>query len=656
MCGIGGIISKKGSNENLKIWISSMSEKIAHRGPDDEGFLLLSEYSEAALGGKSTADEVWQTQTRFRPEKNIHEHYITPHTALLHRRLAIIDVSALAHQPFCSHDGAYWIVYNGEIYNYIELREELKKDKFIFISNSDTEVVLNAYIRWGKDCVQKFNGMWSFAIYDKYKNELFCSRDRFGVKPFYYINHDDYFAFASEPKALLTLPFVSKKIHFESLFDFVSLNKIENTENTMFKDIRMLLPAHHISYDFSKQTLETQAYYNLQEKVSDCTFSEKNEAEVSDKIFHLLKYAIKLRLRSDVPIGTCLSGGIDSSAIVKIIHNLHVEHQKVFTSVFPNLNIDESNYAKMIVDETQAEWHSCTFGSNDFLHDFENIIYANDFPIASASTFTQYKLMELVKKNRVKVVLDGQGADELFAGYDPYYASFWNELFHVNLRQFYHEIKNTTAPYDLKFLLFKNAKLKWLNIFPQFFRNVGINKYLNTDFWSNYNYRLQEFQKDYFTNLNQHLMYSFTGGNLTGLLKHEDRCSMWHSIEARTPFSDDIHLIEYVHSLPSSYKIKDGVRKHILRKSLQNVVPNTILSRMDKKGFLAPTHQWMKANPDAFLEYIHPEVYELFDEKMLRNSLKKDISKLTDEDNYTLLKIFSVASWLKQFDLEIAYN
>jgi asparagine synthase (glutamine-hydrolysing) len=653
MCGIGGIISKKGNNSNLKTWIAEMSETLAHRGPDDEGFLLINEYGDTTAGGKSTPQNVWQSETRFRPEKKIDENYFEPNTALLHRRLSIIDVTAQAHQPFCSHDGGYWIIFNGEIYNYIELREELKKDKFIFISNSDTEVVLNAYIRWGKDCTEKFNGMWSFAIFDKYKNELFCSRDRFGVKPFYYYNSEDYFAFASEPKALLKLPFVVKKANAEMLFDFIVLNKLEHNKDTMLKDIKMLTPANNLVYNCNTHSYQINQYYNLQHVVSKTKINEKNETEISEKILHLLNKAVRLRLRSDVPLGTCLSGGIDSSAIVKLIHQLGIKNQKVFSSIFPNLPIDESGFAKLVVDETNAIWHTCTFNGKDFLNEFERIIYANDFPIASASTFTQFKVMELSAKNNVKVVLDGQGADELFAGYDPYYASYWNELFKTNLRVLYKEIKMTNSPYNFKFWINKNAKLKWLNIFPEVYRNIGINKFIDKKFWNKYNYRLQEFGKDYYTNLNEHLMNSFTGGALSGLLKYEDRCSMWHSVEARTPFADDIELIEYVHSLNSQYKIKQGLRKYILRKSLKNIVPDAILNRKDKKGFLAPTHQWIKENSEIFLQQIHPEIYALFEENILKNNLKNAIQQLPDEDTYTLLKIFSTSVWLKKFNLSV---
>ncbi|HWY09891.1 MAG TPA: asparagine synthase (glutamine-hydrolyzing), partial [Bacteroidia bacterium] len=455
MCGIAGIVLKNKNSFNLKETIFKTSQSIKHRGPDGEGFLLIGENT-VPCSSKDTSS--LKQGLNYIPKKNISEANGDFHLALAHRRLSILDLSETGHQPMALQDGKLWITYNGEIYNYLELKKELEAEGAKFVSTSDTEVILYAYKHWGTDCLDKFNGMWSFCIYNEEKQELFCSRDRFGVKPFYYTDNDNVFAFASEQKALVKGGLVKAEINKKALHDYLINNRMEEEENNFFGGISELWPGYYLKYNLKNHSFNTACYYKLNSDYDYSTDLQSNEelvAEVKEKLTN----AVNLRLRSDVPVGSCLSGGIDSSALAALMEQKNPVY--LFTSVFQNEKIDESYYARLVANKINCIHKTIEPTADGLFKELETLVYAQDVPIWDTSTYAQYKVMELAKQNNIKVVLDGQGADELFAGYHHHFIAKWNNLLgYGNIFGFSREIHQSKKTIETPFALFVKEKIK----------------------------------------------------------------------------------------------------------------------------------------------------------------------------------------------------
>ena len=662
MCGIAGIVKLTNTPIHLPESIRLMTQTISHRGPDDEGFMLCSENADLSselniitAGSTDTPQNVCEAGSRYNPKKNISELDSDFFLAFGHRRLSIIDLSPAGHQPMCSGDGDLWITFNGEIYNYIELREELKMKGHQFTTQTDTEVVLNAYREWGNDCLSHFNGMWSFVIFDKNKKELFGARDRFGVKPFYYYKDTDVFAFASEQKALVKLPFVKTGINKKAVFDFFVKNEIELQEEGMFLNIMELFPSHAFRFDLQTKEWRSWKYYSLKINESNEVFNSSHFAEITEHTRQLLVNAVALRLRSDVPVGSCLSGGIDSSAIVGIINHLFSQDAtinigkqlKLFTSSFNDAKVDESKWAKQMVDLTGGQWNQSFPDSTQLMNDLENLIFSQDIPIWSTSTYAQYRVMQSAKENGIKVVLDGQGGDELFAGYEHHQPFRLKELI---------QSQNSLLNQGSKFLksYLKEQILKQLPDSVQLKSNLLYFKdlhYLNSDFLQENKSQLSINNQNKGNSLNALLADEFCNTRLKIYLKCEDRCSMWHSVESRTPFADDINLIEYGFQIPASYKIHNGVSKYILREAAKKYIPETIKNRKDKMGYTIPQNQWISEIKDQIKPLFDDDLKDYMNVK----SVQKDYQQLFDiaeqPENSRIFKFISFAIWKKQFKL-----
>jgi len=426
MCGIAGLVNY-GNSVSTSDAIKKMADVIAHRGPDDEGFFLSSESKDVTAFGQDTPVQIISSSIHYTPNESITSfHSEQFDVALAHRRLAILDLSPAGHQPMCNSDKNVWLTFNGEIYNYIEIREELMQLGYTFLTNTDTEVVIASYKQWGINCVNHFNGMWAFVIYDKKQGVLFASRDRFGVKPFYYYHDKNIFAFASEQKALVKMPFVKTEINTAATFDYFVMGQIEYEEEGMFKNVFELMPSHSFTYTFKNRDFKKWRYYELPNSSISHQFNSKTESEIVEELRVLLLNSVRLRLRSDVPVGACLSGGIDSSSIVGMMSSLLGDKIKnpVFTACFDDKAIDESSWAKKVVDTTNVYWHRVFPTSAELLTDLENLMYCQDVPIWSTSTYAQFRTMQSVKENGIKVIMDGQGGDELFGGYTFRYKKF----------------------------------------------------------------------------------------------------------------------------------------------------------------------------------------------------------------------------------------
>ena len=566
MCGITGIVKLNPQHDLvLPAALQKMTELIRHRGPDGEGYVLGANHQLVPAFGKETDEQSKFLNLSYSPKQSIENVPSEVSIGLGHRRLSIIDLSPAGHQPMCNSSQTYWITYNGEIYNYIELREELKAKGYNFYTATDTEVILKAYEEWGYECVQKFNGMWAFVIYDTTQQIVFGSRDRFGVKPFYYTINKNFFAFASEQKSLIRSEIVQPKINYEAVFDFFVLSITEVDETGMFSDVLELQPSNNFILSIKENKFEKWRYYslpiNLEFKKFDKSEFEKLSLETRDRVVA----SVKLRMRSDVPIGSCLSGGIDSSSIVGIMNHLLENNGKkldLFTASFNHPKIDESKWAKKVVDNTNSQWHQSFPNGKGLKADLEDLIYCQDIPIWSTSTYAQFSVMKLARENGVKVILDGQGGDELWAGYPHHMAVFIKDLIqHGGLKEAIQLASNCGPfPKNIAWLLKQYMKHTGLVYYPKamlpkfYLNNFEHLKFLSSDFFNHYKHRIVEHHEKATSSLNDLLYKETTETLLKGYLKCEDRCSMWHSVESRTPFADDVNLIEIAFQTPSTLK------------------------------------------------------------------------------------------------------
>ncbi|NVO02095.1 MAG: asparagine synthase (glutamine-hydrolyzing) [Bacteroidetes bacterium] len=547
MCGICGIINfiQTPVEENS---IRQMKRALKHRGPDDDGLFI---------------------------ENNVGFGYV---------RLSIIDLSAKGHQPMEDESGRYVMIFNGEIYNYIELKEELKGN-YSFKTNTDSEVLLASYIFWGEDCLHHFNGMFSFVIYDKETKSIFAARDRFGVKPFYYYADDEQFIFASELQAILKVLKKKPEQNNQTIYDFLVFNRTDQTEATFFKNIKKLQHGSKMKINHSNE-YKIEKWYHLNENINNPFTNDEEYKE-------LFSSAIGLRLRCDVPIGVCLSGGLDSSAIVStIIKDFDRKDINTFSAVYGKGNKgDESEY----IDEYKGllkNMHYTYPSGESLFDDLDSFITTHAEPIPDTSPYAQYKLMELAK-DHVTVLLDGQGADEQLGGYHYFFGFYYKELFKqlkwlLLLNEIFAYYKKHHSTFALQtfgyFLLPDSIKTKLKN---------GNKGYLNNDFSYKYassNNIVKNIydSKDLKSSLLDHFEYK-----LEHLLKWEDCNSMKFGLESRVPFLD-YRLVEKTLALPSNQIIRNGTTKFIFREAMKGILPERIRNRQSKIGFGTPEDIWFR--------------------------------------------------------------
>ncbi len=542
MCGIAGQYCFTGGEPDKEL-LAEMSRRLSHRGPDGEGS------------------------------------WTCGNTGLVHRRLAIIDLTEDGLQPMTNEDGTLQLVFNGEIYNYVELREELIKKGHRFHSHSDTEVILHAYEEWDTGCLNRFNGMWAFALWDERGQKLFCARDRFGIKPFYYTQVKGSFLFASEIKALLAHSDAGKHPDDMTLGTYLAWGVLDHSGRTMFEGIFQLEPAHAMVVTAAgpKQPFR---YWDV--KVNPAIRTSISDEEAADQLLAILSDATRIHLRSDVPVGTCLSGGIDSSTLAVLINNLIRDEapasvgarQKTFSAVFTDKRFDESRYIDEIVAATGVDANRVEPTPEQLRNDIDRLVWAQDEPFGSLSIYAQYCVMRLAKE-KVKVVLDGQGADELLAGYLAYQGSYIRWL----IRSFHWLTAIREVAGSLRY---------HRGFLGSAFRQILVRRRRRTLLKPG----MPEIDR-YAGSLSAVLSRELTATNLPGLLHYEDRNSMTFSIESRVPFLD-VRFVEYIASLSLSQKIRRGVTKISLRHAIKGSIPESVRCRMDKMGFVTPEEVWMK--------------------------------------------------------------
>jgi asparagine synthase (glutamine-hydrolysing) len=604
MCGIAGFVNKTGKVADRSV-LAAMVYAVRHRGPDGEG------------------------------------HYICGNIALGHRRLAIIDLSDAALQPMHSTDGRLTIVFNGEIYNYIEIRQELQLLGHQFRTQSDTEVILEAYAEWGSDCVQHFNGMWAFALYDQPRKLLFCSRDRFGVKPFYYVNNGDVFAFGSEIKQLLDfLP--RREANRDILTTFLTTGLLEYSEETFFTGVKMLLPSHNLFMNAITGLISIERYY----QPALLELEGASDEELERRFLGILTSSIELRLRSDVPVGTCLSGGLDSSAIATLAASRYNTRtgNKFFgiTSVSSEAATDESGFARQIVDHNGMNWLTIRPTAKDFAGSVESMLYHQDEPIPTLSPMMGYFVMREARENGIPVLLDGQGADEILLGYIMYFGMY--------LRSTLREQGVAAAVRELQRGLLHNQRMSLGNAI-KFMAAVGMPRlrYFRSRSqcaWLKGNYNTPQVLLDCDAargDLRAFQRNEIGSATLPSLLHYEDRNSMAFSIETRLPFLD-YRLVELCLSLPLRSKIRDGWTKWTLRRAMSGILPESIAWRRDKIGFEAPETQWLQEYDETLRQKILSS--ELVRYVTHERTLKSALSWMSPHQRW---RLFSVAMWSGQF-------
>ncbi|HAI76344.1 MAG TPA: asparagine synthase (glutamine-hydrolyzing) [Microscillaceae bacterium] len=580
MCGIAGIVDLR--RPVVLQSLQQMTDALAHRGPDGEGH--------------------WISQTG--------------NVGLGHRRLSIIDLSEAGHQPMHFAQGRYTITYNGEIYNYLEIRALLQKQGFVFHSESDTEVLLALYHQIGSRCLERLDGMFAFAIWDAQTSTLFCARDRFGEKPFYYhYLPGERFVFASEMKALWAFG-IDRVPNKRLWLNYLQGGFVENPthdQETFFQGIHKLPAAHQLVID-AKGDLKCQPYWQLAvQEDNTCT-----EALATQTFYQLFEQSVKRRLRADVPIGSSLSGGLDSSSIVCLIDQLNPDKQiaqKTFSARFDGFAKDEGAFMHEVLAQVNAEPFFTHPTASTLLQAFDQLCYHQEEPFGSASILAQWEVMRLAKEKGVIVLLDGQGADESLAGYPHYYPVFWRELQKQNPTLLAHELNayqalypNNAAP-ALAFAqsdqLPTNRLKHWLKQTPLYafyarYRNrhttllsfYGKDTFFADDFLASFT-TADHFHWPSALRLNDALRNDTTGYGLEVLLRYADRNAMAHSREVRLPFLNH-ELVAFLFTLPASFKIKDAWTKYIQRRTFEPILPPAIAWRKDKIGYEPPQQDWLQ--------------------------------------------------------------
>ena len=570
MCGIAGIISLDKNNVS-PARLKGMTDIIAHRGPDGEG-QWISDNGQVGLG---------------------------------HRRLSIIDLSSLASQPMTYLD-RYKLTFNGEIYNYVELKEILLKQGYSFKTSSDTEVLLALYDKHGEDCLQFLDGMFAFVIYDRQTNEIFAARDRYGEKPFFYSHKPgEYFLFGSEMKCLWAAG-VSKMINNRMLYDYLnfgSLNNYNDPSETFYEGCTRLPHSHYLKLNVTTFKLVIKQYYDIEWRNTNHGITL---AQAKEKFHELFYTSVCRRLRSDVPVGSSLSGGLDSSLVVTVIDELRKQgnqKQATFSAVFPGFKKDERKYIDHVIAKTNVSPHFITPDDDGLIASIDKLCWHQEEPFGSASIYVQYCVMQLAKENNITVLLDGQGADEVLAGYHVFYNPFFSELKKTDPGLHKQELAayaamhgNSEINADIRTGFFQRLKMAGGNYAP------GLRKWhhqrtqkkslmLEPEFYRAYHASSHEFIP-HFAGLNDALyQLSFKQG-LQELLRYADRNSMAHGREVRLPFLYH-ELVEFLLTLPAQMKIHEGWTKWIMRETFDKELPQEIRWRTDKIGYASPHDNWL---------------------------------------------------------------
>jgi len=578
MCGIAGFVALP--NRGKSGYAPSVLQSIEHRGPDDRGWL------------RSTGTKVERGREWNQPGRE-------PEVLLLHRRLSIIDTSESGWQPMSTADERYHVVYNGEIYNYVEIRRELEGLGYRFRSSSDTEVLLNAFAEWGTEALRRFVGMFAFAVLDTYRRTLLLARDFFGIKPLFYWEENGCIFFGSEIKSLTAFGLSRPHANTERLLLYLRYGITDFGSETMLSEVQQIPAAHFMEISLDDCIVhEPQQYWSAESgEVLDISFDE-----AALKVRDLFLRNVEIHLRSDVPVGLALSGGLDSSSILMGIRHLDPKAElHAFSYISEDVALSEEKWVDIVVREAKAHVHKVRATAGELAHDLDLMVQLHDEPFGSTSAYAQFRVFRAAHEAGIKVMLDGQGADELLGGYDLYKGARLASLvrqghwlqgagFLRNLSRKDGIGANLSIAYCgdfllppsmqsfARYLIDKDAYPSWIN--QRWFADRGVSVQFG-------NYTRAR-------NVLRASLERSVSKTLPSLLRYEDRNSMASSVESRVPFLTP-DLARFLGKLPESYLIDaEGTSKSVFRKAMRGIVPDVLLDRRDKVGFATPEKRWMK--------------------------------------------------------------
>jgi len=637
MCGIAGIVSNKLIDlAEIKLITDSM----IHRGPDDAGYKICNHHNEVFC-------------------------------ALGQRRLSIIDLSDAGHQPMSNEDRSLWITFNGEIYNFQILKNDLLEKGHIFHSNTDTEVIIHGYEEYGTDFFNRMNGMFAFAIWDNSKGELILVRDRFGKKPLHYWIINNRVCFSSELKALILDRDFRKELDYTSLSKYLAFEYVP-APFTIFQDVRKLPQGSWLKLKFKQKEIQMESdfYWKIDFQKNKIRTASLTQTEIEHELIDLLKKSIQRRLMSDVPLGVFLSGGIDSSSIVALLAEMMNPRKiKTFSIGFEDKSFNESSYAAKIASIFKTDHHEQILTLQTMLNILPEITQKLDEPFADASIIPTYLLSKFTREH-VTVALGGDGGDELFAGYDPFLAHYWADYYQI-MPRFIHEkiihplakkipVSTANMSFDFKVKHFLKGVYNepfirnqiWLGAFSQSRQNELLSSEVQSNITLNpYEQIRSEKNNHQFTNSIEEIAFMYQKFYLPDdILVKIDRASMLNSLEARTPFLD-VDFAEFANALPSNLKMKGTTRKYILKKALTGRLPDSILCR-NKKGFGIPLAKWIKEDlRKEIVSVFEPEKIikmGIFNSAYIQSLLKKHFSGKED-NRKEIWTLFMFMKWHAKF-------
>lgn len=634
MCGIAGILLPEGKPIDPS-WLSSLDAALRHRGPDDHGFLRWNGEESLALPSR---DETLAGGGRL---------------AFVHRRLSILDLSSAGWQPMVSNDRRHAIVFNGEVYNYRELRRELEQFGHVFISNSDTEVVLAAWSQWGRDAFPRFIGMFALAILDLRQGVMILARDPFGIKPLYWTKWKNGIAFASEIAPLLTLPGVDRRVSEVSAYEYLAYGYVDRGTQTMLSGVERIPAGSYYQFSLISADLETtsQFWNPLSETADICA------ADATEQVRAAFIESVALHLRSDVPVGIALSGGIDSTSVLGAVNHLGASgNVKAFSFISDDPAQSEEKWIDYAADYYGVEVHKICPEPGDLAEDLGRLIRSQGEPFATTGMFAQAQVFRCVQNLGIKVTLDGQGADEMLAGYPTYAVARAADLIAEC-----HPMRalRTASSGRMKVLAYAAVMAAW----PQaevILREHRVNgrreAWLSQDWFHKRGGSIVSppslpRRRD---RLHDRLEQTFYDLSLPALLRYADRNSMAYSVESRVPFLTP-GLVKLIFSLPSQLLLgPDGLTKSIFRQAMQGLVPEAILARRDKIGFAVPESLWLRGAPDWLRAATERALENL--PMLNRKAVNGELARLLDGKKISdgrLWRCICMSVWLDEFSLGI---
>lgn len=557
MCGLAGLINRKGAPIS-DVSIRKMAQAVRRRGPDGEGY------------------------------------FHGPNFALGHQRLAIIDLSAQAGQPMTAHGAT--IIFNGEIYNYIEIRKTLEQKGYVFRTASDTEVILAAYDHWGSACLQQFNGMWAFVLYDPRREMLFCARDRFGIKPLYYTSIGDFFCLASEIKQFEEVSGWRPRLNKLRAYEFLAFGWQEHTAETFFEGVQALPAGHYMEYQLNSHKFSIHSYYQLEKQIGEYRGSFQEAAAEFRAIF---EDSIRLRLRADVPTGATLSGGLDSSSIAGVVSTSHPGASFATVSAcFEGPDYDERPFIEAVARRHGLASHKVFPTYEQWLENMSALAWHQGEPVASASVFAQYMVFRNAREQGLKVMLDGQGADEILCGYEKFYLPVLRGQWRQHPLSFFRLLLGIVQHHEAPLAPLAGKLGRYMA--PR--QMAGPVQGLFRPGFVPPPEAL--FQRSADKDTRHTAINLIREIGLPVLLRYLDRNSMAHSVESRLPFLD-YRLVEFCLSLPDDYKVSPrGIRKYVQREAMRGVLPTEVFRRYDKMGFAAPQAEWARRGRERIVQDI----------------------------------------------------